>query len=117
SSRGAPGARNWAHRVGRVYFELPPTPPPPGESRLFLALSGYAGPGVLEVPGVTGSEVRGAGPIPREPDPAGGGAVVVWASAAPCKNCGQTTATMNFITRKTSIIPFSLVSAQRCGKS
>src|SRR5262249_16025238 len=93
-----------------------PDPPAPGESRLFLALSGYAGPGVLEVPGVIGSEVRGAGPIPREPDPAGGGAAVVWRSAAPPTIVVGPTATMNFIMRKTSI-PFSLASAQRCGKS
>jgi hypothetical protein len=96
-----------AKTSGDAYFELPPDPPDPppvppelGESRLFLALSGCVGPGVLEVPGVTGSEVRGAGPIPREPDPTdggpGGGAVVVWASAAPARNVVTPAITMIF---------------------
>jgi hypothetical protein len=42
---------------------------------------------VVDVPGATGSEVFGAGPIAREPDPDGadvdGGGVVVWANDAP----------------------------------
>jgi len=44
-------------------------------------------PGVVDVPGVTGSLVIGAGPIAREPDPDGGdvagGVVVVWAKEVP----------------------------------
>ena len=67
----------------------PPLPPPPelGASRLFCASLGRSVPGVVDVPGVTGSELFGAGPMAREPDPDGGdfdgGAVVVWANAAP----------------------------------
>jgi hypothetical protein len=50
-------------------------------------LLGRSVPGVVDVPGVTGSELFGAGPMAREPDPDGGdfagGAVVVWANAVP----------------------------------
>jgi hypothetical protein len=81
--------------IGQRYLLLPPPPLPPpeppeppalGESRLFCALLGRSVPGVVDVPGVTGSELLGAGPIARDPDPGGedvDGGVVVWAKAAP----------------------------------
>jgi hypothetical protein len=73
-----------AMRSSALYFPLPP-PPELGASRLFCALLGRSVPGVVDVPGVTGSLVLGAGPIAREPDAGGGdvGGAVVWAKEAP----------------------------------
>ena len=84
-AEGAAAARDahWHLSIdAHLLLPPPPLPPPPalGVSRLFCALLGRSVPGVVDVPGVTGSACFGAGPIAREPDPGGvvvdGGGVV-----------------------------------------